>query len=276
MWDVYTGIIRCNRKFHWPNPLAEHERLFLVVCAADSVAEVSLNGNLLGKHHGSFDPFEFDITTLIQLNNHLTIDITGERGLWGTVFLEVRHQSYLRDLTIETLWNGPIPRLSLSGSLLGPVGSSLECDLIMDNTLISTNLVETSPEGLPIQFEVELFDVKLWEPSGFGNPTLHELRVELLDRHSRIFVHSRSFGVRSVKLLPGQKQVAVNTHLCPWPVTWILNEPVLESDTLEMADQTGKLLIVGLPSQSSPSELNVLKPHLFSHPSVVHVAETPC
>jgi beta-mannosidase len=65
--DSFDGRVRFNRSFELPpQAAAEKQRLFLVFRGVDYFADVWLNGHHLGHHAGYFQPFEFEITHLVQ------------------------------------------------------------------------------------------------------------------------------------------------------------------------------------------------------------------
>ncbi len=98
-------------------------RTLLHFGAVDQVAEVTLNGKLLGRHEGGYLPFTFDITdALVDGENRLTVRATdtldhfypyGKQtrtpagmwytpvsGIWQTVWLEQVPERYIRSLTL--------------------------------------------------------------------------------------------------------------------------------------------------------------------------------
>jgi hypothetical protein len=276
----FAGRIRCQRRFHWQQPLNENERLFLVIGAADDHAAVTLNGHLLGKHDGTFDPFEFEITALVQTSNDLCIDVdsTGKsHGLWGTVFLEVRREHYLQDVAVTIPWTNGVPYLEISGKVIGPSDQRCDLDVVLTERLLVSQAVTASPTGKPFSFAVKLPEIVPWQPNGYGSPVLHELRLELLDVHSRLFVQAQRLGLREACLLPEQEQVMVNGHLCWLPEPWPLQEPLLESPTLDQADAEGRLMVVALPElpdvapEEKARQYKVMRRYLAMHPAVVRI-----
>jgi len=73
--NSFEGRVRFTRSFVAP-PLNDGERAFLVFRGVDYFAEVTLNGQLLGKHAGYFQPFEFEITEVLRRGeNGLQVDV---------------------------------------------------------------------------------------------------------------------------------------------------------------------------------------------------------
>ena len=267
-----SGRIRCQRRFHWQKPLDAKERLFLVVGAADYRAEVTLNGQFLGKHEGAFDPFEFEITHLVQASNDLSIEVDSQGGLWGTVFLEVRRECFLHHVNIHPLWVYDMAEVYINGLVVGPEEQQLDLDLLLNDSLLLSQHVKASVRGNPFQLLTRVPGIERWLPAGFGKPALHELRLELLDVHSRLFVEAKRIGFRENYSLESPTEFSINGHRCPWPPPWILNEPVLESPTLEQADAEGRLLNVIVPNRYGSGGETILR-HLSWHPAVFDMDE---
>ena len=92
--------------------------------AVDQIAEVTLNGTLLGKHEGGYLPFSFDITNVLFYDKENTLVVkakdtlshnypygkqtkkrggmwyTPVSGIWKSVWLEQVPDTYLKDLKI--------------------------------------------------------------------------------------------------------------------------------------------------------------------------------
>ena len=90
--------------------------------AVDQVADVYLNGKLLGRHEGGYLPFSFDITDVLEENNRLVVDVkdslsekypygkqtkkrggmwyTPVSGIWQNVWLERVPDMYIKDIRI--------------------------------------------------------------------------------------------------------------------------------------------------------------------------------
>ncbi|MCI5873432.1 MAG: MFS transporter [Clostridiales bacterium] len=100
----------------------ENKRTILHFGAVDQVAEIFLNGTCLGKHEGGYLPFSFDITPLVQRENHLVVKVTDKlshrypygkqrrnrggmwytpvSGIWQTVWYEEVPETYINNLRI--------------------------------------------------------------------------------------------------------------------------------------------------------------------------------
>jgi hypothetical protein len=87
----FAGTIRFRRHFGYPGRIDAFERVWLTFAGVAGTAAIHLNGQLLGS--GREEPFEFEITSLLQKRNLLEVEIEGgeDGGLWGEVALEIRN-----------------------------------------------------------------------------------------------------------------------------------------------------------------------------------------
>lgn len=97
-------------------------RTLLHFGAVDQVADVYLNGSLLGRHEGGYLPFTFEITDALEDNNRLIVDVkdtlnkmypygkqtkkrggmwyTPVSGIWQNVWIERVPQNYIENIKI--------------------------------------------------------------------------------------------------------------------------------------------------------------------------------
>ena len=119
-------------------------RVILHIGAADQRADVYLNGKPVGIHEGGYEAFSFDITDLLQEENHLQIccfdDLTDQSfpygkqvlpekrggmwytpvsGIWQSVWLESVPETYIEKLRIEN--RGYSVKISIEPALCGTV-----------------------------------------------------------------------------------------------------------------------------------------------------------
>ena len=101
------------------------DRVILHFGAVDQIATVTLNGALLGEHHGGYAPFSFDITDHLQETNTLVVAVadnlqdkilpygkqcekrggmwyTPVSGIWQTVWIESVPTEYVQFLHVDT------------------------------------------------------------------------------------------------------------------------------------------------------------------------------
>lgn len=78
-----------RRKFA-VNPAAGEKRLWLRFEATDYHADVYLNGELLGRHEGYIDPYEFDVTDKLRREGENTLAVR----VWTPISYYWRHRPY--------------------------------------------------------------------------------------------------------------------------------------------------------------------------------------
>ena len=102
----------------------KRERVILHFGAVDQIAEVTLNGKLLGKHIGGYEHFSFDITDALAEENELIVVATNAddplslpygkqceksggmwytpvTGIWQTVWVESVSQKYITEISTK-------------------------------------------------------------------------------------------------------------------------------------------------------------------------------
>ncbi len=112
-----------NKTFSLPASFVR-ERVILHFGAVDQIAEVELNGKLLGRHIGGYEHFSFDITDYLCDENKLTVMVTNAEnplslpygkqcekrggmwytpvtGIWQTVWIESVPTNYITDLSVS-------------------------------------------------------------------------------------------------------------------------------------------------------------------------------
>jgi len=76
---LYGCVLWYRTSFEGKKPPG-NKRVFIVFGGVDWRAEVWLNGKKLGSHAGYFEPFRFDVTTLLQEKNTLAVRVC--EGTW--------------------------------------------------------------------------------------------------------------------------------------------------------------------------------------------------
>jgi hypothetical protein len=254
---AFAGTVRFRRRFQQPRRIDPWERLWIVCAGANRTAAVSLNGTPLGRHVGAFAPFAYPVTPLIRPRNELVIDVEGPAGggLWGVVALEVRREAFLSDLRLWATFPEGVPTLHVAGAVVDEVARPLEVYVLLDNVTVHYAAL---PAG-PFAFAVPVPDAPRWQPAGFGEPRLCEVRVELIEGASRLDVQARPFGFREVDAAG-----RVNGHAVEAPVVE-LSEPAAAAASLDHADAAGRPVRLRLPA----GEEAALVPWLMHHPAVL-------
>ena len=86
----HFGTIWFRRRFRVPSALRD-QRLFLRFGAVDYVADVWLNGVFLGSHEGMFNPFEFDVTEVVDLDGENVVAVKDAAPRDPTGYIRVDH-----------------------------------------------------------------------------------------------------------------------------------------------------------------------------------------
>ena len=74
----YHGTVWFSRHFPFPNPLGDR-MAHLRFLGVDYYARVWLNGSYLGSHEGYFQPFEFDVSQVLQGENDLLVEVNSPK-----------------------------------------------------------------------------------------------------------------------------------------------------------------------------------------------------
>ncbi|MCC7208815.1 MAG: beta galactosidase jelly roll domain-containing protein [Anaerolineae bacterium] len=226
----YHGVAWYRRTFAVPRSWAG-KRVFIRFGAVDYQADAWINGVHLGQHEGGYSAFEFEITPqLLEGENTLVVraddpanlyeiphgkqaslppdpwqqvSFTASSGIWQTVWLEARPQSYIEAARFTPDVEGKQVRIDLT--LIGP------------DEDVSLSLHITSPSGEPILSEhkarlgskaphtlrlaIPLTDMALWD---IHAPNLYAVALTLTAPDgSRDVVHSY-FGMRHIEQRDGQ------------------------------------------------------------------------
>lgn len=192
----------------------KNEKALLHFGAVDWECDVYVNGQKAGTHQGGYDPFSFDITSLLkkgeqqeivlrvwdpssdgpqprgkQITKPHSIWYTPVTGIWQTVWLEKVPTSY-----IESTKNTPdidknIVAVSATAQNAEP-GDFLRIRAWDKNTMMSEKEV-----ALDATAELPVVNTILWEP---GKPYLYELTVALV-RKNKVVDEVRSyFAMRKI------------------------------------------------------------------------------
>lgn len=165
-WADFAGRARFRRRFGFPGRIDPHERVWLTFAGADRVAEVWLNGVFLGRHEGD-DPFEFEVTSLLQARDELIVELEGSApggGLWGEVALEIRCSAFLRNVRTEITGEGEAAFFHAFGEVVGAAERALDLYLLLDGTTAAYATVTATPAGQEFHLVSEALDPTRWRP----------------------------------------------------------------------------------------------------------------
>lgn len=212
---VYTNFMNevCyHRKFTVPNQW-DGKRVFLHFGAVDYECRAWVNGTAVGRHYGGSSSFCFEITDALRdgrndlfvcalddvrsdfqpagkqsrrLESHGVV-YTRTTGIWQTVWLEARPQSFIESVRI-------VPDLDNSRFILTPVinnyrrGMEFKAALFSDKGEKLTSVRSQSFSGTG-----QVLNVKNPRPWGPDDPYLYKLRFELL-RDERVLDTVNSYA----------------------------------------------------------------------------------
>jgi hypothetical protein len=192
------------------------QRIFLIVGASDWETQAWLDGRPIGSHRGGYTPFEFELTPSLKPGRDqllvLRVDdsprpfkLEGKqgygnaRGIWQTVYLEARPQTFLE--TLQFIPDIDAGKVSVQAVLSSPASPGTEMKLTFKSGGLS-NAVNAAAEGsTQVRFEVRIPDAHLWS---LEDPFLYEVDASLNSGGSEDLV-STYFGMRKISVvsLPG-------------------------------------------------------------------------
>ena len=169
------------------------KRVFVVVGAADHTTECTFAGEALGKHSGGYTPFEYELTDFVKWGEAQTLEFKiwdpspkiaqaghylygkqgygNARGLWQTVYLEARGDTYLESARF-------VPRIE-DGRVFVDVklGAPATTNMMLALTLADERYSLPVKSGqLTVSGFVKLEKPRLWT---LEDPYLYEVKVEL-------------------------------------------------------------------------------------------------
>jgi len=191
--------------------------------AVDWESTVYVNGRLLGRHQGGYDPFSFDITSALtkegpqeiivgvfdpsdqgdqprgkQVLKPHSIWYTPTTGIWQTVWLEPVAPDHIGDLLIVP--DVSAKRVQVTVKSTGDATTQKVRVLILDE---GKQAIETEGK-VGEEITIPLKSVKLWSPA---RPFLYDLKVELLENGHRVDAVKSYFGMRKVEIAPDSRGI---------------------------------------------------------------------
>jgi hypothetical protein len=197
-------------------------RVLLQFGAVDWEAVVTVNGKEVGTHRGGYDPFIFDITDALKLNNPQEIVVavwdptdtgtqprgkqvrkpesiwyTPTTGIWQTVWLEPVPEVRIDDLRIT-------PDIDKSRVTIAIDGSKLTAAHSLRVVALEGNIEVAKATGKNT-VELTIRKPGLWSPD---EPHLYDLKLTLLDGDGKpVDEVSSYFGIRKISIGPDEKGV---------------------------------------------------------------------
>lgn len=204
-----------RRSFTIPRP--KNGRLLLHFGAVDWRAEVWLNGKPLGKHEGGYDPFTFDITSVLKASGPQELVV----AVWDPTSqgVQPRGKQVLNPSGIfytavsgiwQTVWVEAVPRLYIDSLKLIPDLDGRKLRITVNSNAAAEFTAQATLAGKPVgqvkgkanqEAELALGDVMAWSPD---HPTLYDLTITLQGGDS---VNSY-FGMRKIEVRKGPEGYA--------------------------------------------------------------------
>jgi hypothetical protein len=150
----FAGKVRFRRRFGYPGRIDDYERVWLTFGDITGVAEIQLNGELLGKVDNHAKTTEFDVTQALRARNELVADLEAANdagGLWGEIALEVRCTAFLRHVRCALVFNEQVIRLNVCGEVVGTCDRKLELYAIAGRSTVAYRTIDATPNGQAFQ-----------------------------------------------------------------------------------------------------------------------------
>lgn len=219
-WDLFNQYAQYRGKGYYqrsftvdPQWKQRHVRIHFDMVDGD--AQVWLNGQKLGSHHGGFLPFEFDVTNLIHWNQSNQLRIcsdnsvkTGALWPWGGINgnvtllcsddLRIIHQHVYADLNLETGSAMVSGAIRVANDSDRPLSTNLTT-AIEDTPATSTQQATVPPLAtvdVPFRFELARQEVRRWD---FDHPNLYRLKTRISQGDLIQDSCETHFGIRKVE-----------------------------------------------------------------------------
>ena len=215
-------ILWYRTRFSIPSDFKK-KNILLHFGAVDWASEIYINGVKAGDHKGGYDPFSFDITSLIkgsgpqllelkvtdpvdkgpqprgkQVLNPSGIWYTSVTGIWRTVWLEAVPATYIESMKIVPDIDNQ--NLAVNVSVKGQVTGDIIHIAAMEGDKIVSE--KESPAGSAVYLPVR--EPKLWSPE---NPFLYDLRISILRKGKIVDEVKSYFAMRKISLQPDENGV---------------------------------------------------------------------
>lgn len=199
------------------------ENILLHFGAVDWQCDVYVNGKKAGSHQGGYDPFSFNITSLLkggkeqeisvrvwdpsddgpqprgkQIKNPHGIWYTPVTGIWQTVWLEAVPKTHI----ISTKHTPAIDKQTITVS--GQVQNLQANDRLKITAYDGQNKVAEKEVGANAEAVLEISNPKLWSPD---SPFLYDLSVAVT-RNGKVVDEVKSyFAMRKISVQPDNKGI---------------------------------------------------------------------
>ena len=193
------------------------KRVWLRFGAVDWEARVWVNGRYVGQHEGGYTPFEFDITELAPPGSKAELVVraydptdrelpTGKQiaswytftsGIWQTVWLEARPETYLDQLVLVPQNRGGQWSLRFEATVRGPDGRARVQVSSPDPSVAKADgVIELRNGEGRYSTELAVSSPKLWTPE---TPHLYDLEIRVTGANGQTDRVRSYFGLRTIE-----------------------------------------------------------------------------
>jgi beta-galactosidase/beta-glucuronidase len=189
--------------------------------AVDWECEVYVNGKSVGVHRGGYDPFSFDITSILrsgqqeivvrvydpsddgpqprgkQVKKPNSIWYTPVTGIWQTVWIEAVPKTYISS-TRQT------PDLDRKSVSIAVRSASLQPGDKFRYVIKSQGVVTATQESVEDSVYLNLTDPVVWSPE---NPHLYDLEVSIIRKGKVVDRVSTYFAMRKISMAPDKNGI---------------------------------------------------------------------
>ena len=232
--DSFHGKVRFTRSFFFDGLQPGEDSVWLNFKGVDYYAKVWVNNVLVGEHEGYFQPFSFNITSLIKTGENLiTVDVTDLLEEPGTVWPD--HKRVIKGVISHWdcrpgSWDLKTGQDQNSGGIWNDVVLETRPAAYLGHIRTSTKLVpQKAPEGFSFELAFDPNDavqaIVLVEAEVFGPIGEYQLSAKIGNGGKHSGVTEQTIQITE----SGQRQTVVVQVPEPqlwW--TWDLGEPHLE------------------------------------------------
>jgi hypothetical protein len=220
-----SGRAIYQRQFQVPADWADQEA-YLQFGAVSYFCEVSVNGQRLGSHEGSYLPFEIALPAeVLKSDNVLEVSVllpdghnssAGEfpfaeiphgkqswygpiGGIWQSVSLKARHKVHIKHCGIVADLKSGRVRLSVELSAAALHGNIAMAIQAPDGTTVAGQTAVVTNN--PMNFELAVQETLAWSPD---HPHLYTVKLELQSGAATVHDAIHTFGFRSIETSGGQ------------------------------------------------------------------------
>lgn len=202
----YRRTVTVNRG--WAN-----KRTFLIIGASDWQTDIWLDGHPLGRHQGGYTPFEFELTPYLKYDQPQTLVVRVDdkrrpftlygkqhygnaRGIWQTVYLEARGDTYLDHIAFVPDIKRNLVRAT--AYLPNKAPHDLKLSVTVHSDKGKQSVEKIIPAGqTSLATEISIPNARLWT---LDDPYLHKAEVRVENDRVETYFGMREISIRD---LPG-------------------------------------------------------------------------